>query len=119
MFIFEGGREDSKFPPFCSVLEMMIALAKRWEDNVMYDPDYGDRTAEWFWIMMRNLGFTWLDDMRFDPVEANYITDRLLDREYDKDGQGGLFRIKNPNIDMRNTEIWYQMNFFFNEFLAS
>lgn len=118
-FIFETGREDAFFPPYCTVLEMMTALARRWEDNVMYDPDMGDRTHEWFWLMMRNLGLSRMEDFRFDAKEANYIIDRFLDREYSKDGLGGLFRIRNQKIDMRNTEIWYQMNYFFNEFLAN
>ena len=40
----------------CSVLEMMIALAIRCEENIMDDPNIGDRTAQWFWGMVVNLG---------------------------------------------------------------
>ena len=41
----------------CSCLEMMIALANRMENDIMWDGEK-DRTAEWFWIMIRNLGFS-------------------------------------------------------------
>ena len=30
----------------CSILEMMVALAIRCEENIMSDPDKGDRTAQ-------------------------------------------------------------------------
>ena len=36
----------------CSVLEMMVALARRTEDKLMHDPDLGDRSGVWFWQMM-------------------------------------------------------------------
>ena len=32
----------------CSVLEMMVALAIHCEENIMDDPEYGDRTSKWF-----------------------------------------------------------------------
>lgn len=102
-------------PENCSILEMMIALAIKWEDNIAWDPDMGDRTSEWFWIMMENLGLTFYDDSRFNKQEVEDILRVLLERKYCTDGRGGLFKVNNPNIDMRNLEIWLQMNYFFNE----
>lgn len=43
-------------PKTCSVLEMMIALSLRCEDNFTYDPAYGDRAYIWFWEMVKSLG---------------------------------------------------------------
>lgn len=102
-------------PEDCSILEMMIALADRFEETVAWDPDYGDRTSKWFWIMMDNLGLTFYDDDRYDSDEVNDILHNFLERKYCTDGRGGLFKINNPNIDMRKVEIWYQMNYFFDE----
>lgn len=99
----------------CSVLEVMIALAMRWEENIAWDPDYGDRTYKWFWIMMDNLGLTFYDDEKYDETEVENILQSFLERKYCTDGRGGLFRINNPNIDMTKVEIWLQMNYYFDE----
>ena len=40
----------------CSVLEMMIALAIRCEEQFMDNALLGNRTAQWFWGMITNLG---------------------------------------------------------------
>ena len=98
-----------KLPSRCSVLEMMIALSMRCED-VVYDPEEGDRTAIWFWIMMDNLGLMEMDNRRFDEAYCDEIVDCLLDRRYEKNGRGGLFHVRDPKVNMRKSEIWYQMN---------
>lgn len=95
----------------CSVFEMMVALAVRCEDHIMTDPDRGDRQSKWFWVMFDNLGLKPMTNSKFDECYADIleIVDRMLYREYDADGTGGLFRTSNPNKDMRKEEIWYQM----------
>lgn len=103
-----------RLPSRCSVLEMMIALSMRCED-VVYDPDLGDRTAIWFWCMVENLGLMDMDNRRFDKVRCCEIVDRMLARQYEKSGEGGLFSTKSGEIDMRKSEIWYQMNIWIDE----
>lgn len=93
----------------CSVLEMMIALAIRCEENIMDDPRYGDRTRQWFWGMINNLGLSSMTDDRYDRQYVNEVLDRLLYRKYDRDGKGGLFTVKNCEHDLRKVEIWYQI----------
>lgn len=93
----------------CSVLEMMIALAIRCEETIMDDPSLGDRTSQWFWGMIVNLGLGSMTDDRYDKWKVESVINKLLDRQYDSDGKGGLFRIKNCNRDMRTAEIWYQL----------
>lgn len=99
----------------CSILEMMVALSNRCEENIMDDPDIGNRTGQWFWGMIDNLGLGDMDDERFNARLAKVIIDRFLNREYDSDGKGGLFTVKNCRYDMRGVEIWYQMNWYLNE----
>lgn len=96
----------------CSVLEMMVALAKKCEDRFMYDPDIGDRTSEWFWDMIVNLGLDRMDDWAFDYDIFDETMKRLLDRKYEKNGYGGLFYIEGIGVDMRKIEIWYQLNYW-------
>ena len=90
----------------CSVLEMMVALAIRCEECIMDDPRYGDRTAQWFWKMITNLGLNGMIDGRFDDRYAKDIIDRFLNREFEPNGRGGLFTIRNCDYDLRYVEIW-------------
>lgn len=99
----------------CSVLEMIIGLALRIENQIMTDYDSGDRTSQWFWIMITNLGLYSYDDDNFNEEEVKYIVDCFLDREYEPNGQGGLFILERPFDDLRNVEIWIQANWFLGE----
>ena len=96
----------------CSVLEMMIALAIRCEEDIMDDPLYGNRTGQWFWQMIVSLGLGSMTDRNFD---RDYVRDRIdifLERDYEPNGEGGLFTVRDCEYDMREVEIWYQMNWY-------
>lgn len=93
----------------CSVLEMIVALAVRCEESIMDDPDYDNRTAKWFWEMIRNLGLGEMDEDNFCESYVEETIDRLLNREYGPDGEDGLFYIPGCSEDLREVEIWYQM----------
>lgn len=108
----------------CSVLEMIIALARRiaFETSDPYDLDIEDdmdRTCYWFWEMMRNLGLDIYDDENYvensgyERVEV--ILSRFLDRDYKRNGDGGLFPLDGGSEDQRDVEIWYQMNAYLME----
>lgn len=104
-----------------SVLEVLIALAKRGEWEIMHDPDLGDRTYVWFWTMIYNLGldefayFGALDDPKCD-LKVMKIVENFVERGYGRDGNGGPFLDRAGNIDMRRTELWDQMCYYFDEF---
>jgi hypothetical protein len=49
---------------------------------------------------------------------VDYVLDRFLDRDYEPDGRGGLFRVKHTDEDLRFVEIWYQMNWYLDELLG-
>lgn len=98
----------------CSVLEMMVSLATRMED-IVSDPDYGDRTSVWFWKMIESIG---LRDMTDAWIESNpegaeavmeVTVDAFLNREYFPNGKGGLFTLEDCECDLRQMEIWNQM----------
>lgn len=99
----------------CSVLEMMIALSIRCEESFMDDTRFGDRTAQWFWRMLTNLGLGSMTDNHFDRQQVECAISRLLNRAYEPDGRGGLFRVRHCNQDMRSIEIWYQLCCYLNE----
>lgn len=101
----------------CSILEMMIALASRIENQFMDDLDFGNRTGQWFWNMIVNLGLGNMCDSRFDERYSLKVIERFLNREYAPNGEGSLFTLREPLDDMRETEIWYQAMWYLNEFL--
>ena len=92
----------------CSVFEMMVALAQRCE-SVMDDPKIGDRTGQWFWGMINNLGLGGMNDNRYNEQYVDDVINTFLDREYKSNGKGGLFTIRNCEYDLREVEIWYQL----------
>jgi hypothetical protein len=96
----------------CSVLEMMVALAVRCEETIMDDALMGDRTGQWFWGMVHNLGLSPMSDSKFNRHEVDAIVSRFLNREYEPNGKGGLFTVKHCARDMRNVEIWCQLSWY-------
>lgn len=109
-------RDDASLADYirgpCSVLEMMVALAIRCEETIMDDTAMGDRTGQWFWGMVHNLGLSPMKDYHFDRKFVDDVIARFLNREYGPDGRGGLFTVKNCNYDMRDVEIWCQLSWY-------
>lgn len=93
----------------CSVFEMMVALAIRCEETIMDNPRVGDRSGQWFWEMIVNLGLGSMLDSSFDKKRVETAVKKFLDREYESNGKGGLFTIRRCEYDLRTVEIWYQL----------
>lgn len=104
----EFGLDLQKFAYIpCSVLEVLVALARRLAFET------GEEDAEWFWRMIANLGLGHMSDEEF-PEGGEAVTamalQRFIERRYDRDGHGGIFPLRESNIDQRKVEIWYQMS---------
>lgn len=98
----------------CSVLEMMVSLAVYCEESIMDDPAIGDRTGQWFWGMIVNLGLGSMTNDNYDRKYVDDVIDRFLDREYEPNGKGGLFTVRHCDCDMRDIEIVYQLYRYLN-----
>jgi hypothetical protein len=113
---FSLARDDMSLSDYilgpCSVLEMMAALAIRCDETIMDDALIGNRTGQWFWGMIHNLGLTQMTDSKFDKDFVDDVIARLLNREYEPDGRGGLFTVKHCRHDMRTVEIWWQLSWY-------
>lgn len=119
---------DRRYPDFkikkeidirpCSILEMMVALAYRCEESIMTTPGAENRTNFWFWEMIDSLGLSEMDDEHFSSFFVRNKIYLFLNNHYKKNGEGGLFTIKDESIDMRQMDIWYQMMAYLNEYLA-
>lgn len=99
----------------CSILEMMIALSNRVEDEITDNYIYGDRTGQWFWSMIVSLGLNNMTDDNFDKDYCDEVIDRFLNRKYSPNGKGGLFTLANPYRDMRDVDIWCQFMWYLDE----
>lgn len=102
----------------CSMLEMMVALALRMENQIMENPDVGNRVGQWFWDMAVSLDIN-MPDSRFDYGRAERCIDRLERRTFKTNGEGGLFTVTTTTKDMRTTEIWYQMCYYIDEIFGN
>ena len=98
----------------CSVLEMMVALAKRME-TIAENPSEGNRTSKWFIFMLSNLGLSKMYDGNYDNRLVVKKVTNFMERNYKPNGEDGLFMLEFPRSDMRQVEIWYQAMWFLTE----
>jgi hypothetical protein len=91
---------------------MMVALAVRCEETIMDDALMGNRTGQWFWGMIHNLGLSRMTDPEFDRRFVDDVIARFLNREYEPNGKGGLFTVKHCDRDLRTVEIWWQLSWY-------
>ena len=113
-FSLESGFESDYLSSYlgenhCSVLEMILALAIRCEETIMDNPEKGNRTGQWFWGMIVSLGLGSMTDINYDADYVRDILKTFLNRDYEPNGKGGLFTIRNCNADLRRVNIWRQL----------
>lgn len=116
IFASEGGYDEyeceNELNGPCSMLEMMLGLAYRCEREIMYNPREGDRTSLWFWQMINSLGLENMDCLGYDSDKIDEILNDFMCCRYGRDGKGGLFYIPNFPKNLKNFEIWYQMQWY-------
>lgn len=106
----ELGSSTNRGP--CTMFEMLVALAKR-ISYLMGSEESSHHTSYWFYRLIDNLGLKKLSDDRYDFLNGDFYvedtTDRVVYRQYSAYGEGGLFPLKDAQMDQRGVEIWYQM----------
>lgn len=93
----------------CSVLEVMIAMALRCEEEYMTQYSEEDPISVWFGPMILSLGLAHCSGPFYDTEEADVAIRNFLNRAYQPDGLGGLFHVPGIQEDMRKLELWSQM----------
>ena len=109
---FKTGRIDASIVEdrYISVLEVLIALARRMENDFLWDPmDEIEHTSYYFWEFLRNLNVEMYTNERYNELNARKKIETWVRREYNKDGFGSIFPMKKPRNDMRSIEIWNQL----------
>lgn len=111
-YLEEIGDPDGEIEGPCSVLEMLIAFARR----ATFIADEVNDTNKWFWIFLDNLGLHGFTDDKYDSEAVKHILWVFVNRRYTKTGKGGLFPMKRHiKTDQRLLELWYQLAQFLDE----
>jgi hypothetical protein len=95
-----------------SIFEVLVALAK--DANLMIEMD----AQKWFQIFLKNLRLDLYSDFYCLTHGIGHIfrvLRRFNERTYRENGSGGLFPLKFPGGDQRETELWYQLGAWVNE----
>ena len=101
-----------------TVLELLASLSIECEDYIMRNEEFGDRTVQWFWMMLYNLGINIYDDIHYTVRTAEIIEEKVetfIERTYNYYGDGNIFVCNNPFYDMRSAPLWEQLNWELNE----
>ena len=93
----------------------MIALVSVSKISLLISDTEGhDTLAYWFKVMLDNLDLSKMtDDMYFEYGGSMYVDNVLnimIERKYNRKGEGGLFPLKSTKRDQRKVELWYQLN---------
>lgn len=100
----------------CSILEMMVSLALRADENFYKTNNDETTVAFLFWNMIKNMGLLNETDNVYDDEMVVYKLDKFNNRMYDINGDGGLFMFPhNHTEDFRNVDIWTQLCWWVNE----
>lgn len=114
-FLSEEGIEDVD-PAWldlgCSMFELLLGLSRRLSFEAEGEP------RAWFWLLLENLQLETYNDDLIMHLEKDFIDDvldRVIWRQYDPDGHGGLFPLSHPKKDQRKVELWYQLSAYIQE----
>lgn len=102
----QGEPSDIAGPP-CSFFELLIILSRQLAFEMDDNPDI------WFWHLIEILDLEQYNDLSYDEyaeAAVGQALDRVIWRNYDHGGRGGLFPLRDPDRDQREVELWYQLN---------
>lgn len=105
---------DDNERDFVSVLEVLISLSIRIDDELIGDPS-NPNPSMIFWEMCCNLGLDEYDDKHFNIIEVQHILDIWMDRKFNSDGSHSIFPILDPRKDQRKIDIWSQLQEYLSE----
>lgn len=99
------GRERDWVEIECSFLELVVGLAHRLEFEA------GGTVPYWFWKLLENIELRgYHDGLRYPEDEVEAILYSVMFRQYNRQGEGGFFPLREPCDDQRGIELWYQLS---------
>lgn len=103
----------------CTILELLVYLSVKIEDEIMTNDDFGERYSVWFWTMIDNLGLKFAKNSYYDEEKVCQILENFIEKRYKRNGKGGLFVINSSKIDAKELDIWSQAMSFLTKFVKS
>jgi hypothetical protein len=103
---FLDGRKGALHLQGATMLEILVSLSQKVQFTA------GGNSRKWAWKLLKNLKLTRMNDPLSED-DLNRVDEILYDliwREYEFNGQGGFFPLKDPKEDQTKVEIWFQMN---------
>lgn len=95
----------------CSVLEVLVALAIRIDEEYLGDPNHPHPEII-FWEMFTNLGLDDFFNQDYDKEDVDYILENWMYRNYESNGDGSPFPLRQSEGDVRELEIWDHMQHY-------
>ena len=112
-YLFENGRARESYhwdDSECTFFEMFVGLATKFA--MLLDKDVHDSVLH----LLRNTEFYSMKNGYVGEYDALAVTDTIMDRTYDFDGDRGFFPLRTPKQDQRDVELLYQMNQYIIEY---
>lgn len=94
-----------------SVLEILISLSMR----MNYEYIMSENPDDIFWELCCNLDLDRYTDRHFNQDAVKSIVYSWINRDFDYDGEGSIFPLKETHQDQRKKEIWSQMQEYLSE----
>jgi len=94
-----------------NVLEVLIALSKRIDNQILGDVDGGTQIFD---TMISNLEIS--NSCSDDYIR--YKIDNWMHMNYDEYGHGSIFIVSDPRTPMNKTDMWYQAMYYLSENLV-
>lgn len=102
----------------CTMLEMMIALARHMFDTMDgWIPDNFNTVGRWFHEMLDNMAGP-RKRSKWDSHRWDDALEQILNRTYSETGEGGFFPRQNCTEDQRTVELWNQMQGYLLEYYS-
>lgn len=102
-------RNELKARRECGVLEVMIAMAMRCEEEFMTLYTEDELIERWVGWMIRSMEIDRFDDEMYDPDAVEAALQAMMRRDYSPDGRGSLFYVPGFRGDLRQIDLWEQM----------
>ena len=115
-FVNETGHNDicEVMPGSCTALELLVSLSER-ADYTLYITNEGHRTAQFFWLFIKNLGLQCLTDDTWTFEASNFIRvtiNKWFDRRFCANGYGSPWPIPNSRADLTTVPFWDAMQWY-------
>ena len=111
----EGSKEIyNVMPGSCTALEILVSMAEA-ADFTLHDYDTGDRTSQFFWEFIHNLGLSYLTNSAWSFDAPNFIfsvVTKWFDRRFGPNGYGSPWPNPKTRVDMTTVSMWDAMQWW-------